>query len=267
MSPLNLLRQHQWIDLSVPISPEHPGEWPGNLPMTVKRLGWYDQKDPYFNRLLTMEEHTGTHIDAPPHFIPAPELDFPRAAPSGRQTVEQIPLESLVKAACVIDASDLIGKAENGISPRFTKARMLEWEAEHGKLSADDAVLLRTGWTDRFYKPGQEGKRHGEAPVIQKSVPAWPAPDEESLQLMIDRGVRLFGTDCPSAGLLDRIVECHYLALGAGLLFVENLTNLAILPPRSALFVFLPLKIVGGSGSPGRAMAIVPKTERTGGER
>ncbi len=256
---MNFLPQPcRWIDLSVPLSPELPGHWPGNTPMSVKRLGWYDQKDPYFNRLLTMEEHTGTHFDAPPHFIPAPELGFPRAAESGRQTVEKIPIEALIKPACVIDGSDLIGKAENGVSPRLTLERVKAWEEAHGVLTADDAVLLRTGWTDRFFRPGPEGRAHGDAPVLEKSVPAWPAPDRETLQHFIDRGVRLFGTDCPSGGALDDIVECHYLALGAGLLFVENLTNLAELPPRGAVFFFLPLKIVGGSGAPGRAIACLP---------
>jgi kynurenine formamidase len=227
--------------------------------MSVRRLGWYDNTEaPYFNRLLTMEEHTGTHFDAPPHFIPAPDLGFPRAAESGRQTVEQVPVETLIKRACVIDGGDLIGQGDNGVSPRVTLDRVKAWESDNGALTKDDAVLLRTGWTDRFYHSGAAGKAHGDAPVLEKSVPAWPAPDREVLALLVERGVRLFGTDCPSAGLLDDIVECHYLALGAGLLFVENLTNLAMLPARGAVFIFLPLKIVGGSGSPGRAIAGVP---------
>ncbi|MCE0484693.1 MAG: cyclase family protein [Methylacidiphilales bacterium] len=264
MNFLETFQQCRWVDLSVPLSAEHPAHWPGNIPMSVRQLGWYDNlKEPYFNRLLTMEEHTGTHFDAPPHFIPAPELGFARAAEAGRQTVEQVPIEALIKPACVIDASDLIGHAENGKSPRVTLARVKAWEESNGTLTAQDAVLLRTGWTDRFYRPGTDGKFHGNAPVLEKSVPAWPAPDREALGYLIDKGVKLFGTDCPSAGLLDEIVECHYLALGAGLLFVENLTNLAALPPRGAVFFFLPLKIVGGSGSPGRAIAAVPTEKQS----
>jgi kynurenine formamidase len=258
----DIFQQCRWVDLSVPLSPDHPGHWPGNNAMSVRRLGWYDNlAEPYFNRLLTLEEHTGTHFDAPPHFIPAPELGFARASAAGSQTVEHIPLGALIKPACVIDGSDLIGHAENGKSPRLTLSRVKEWEAANGALTEHDAVLLRTGWTDRFYRAGSGGHAHGNAPVLEKSAPAWPAPDREVLAYLLERGVRLFGTDCPSAGLLDDIVECHYLALGAGLLFVENLTNLAELPARGAMFFFLPLKLVGGSGSPGRAIAALPATE------
>ncbi len=262
MNFLKTFQQCRWVDLSVPLSPEHPGHWPGNIPLSVRRLGWYDNlKEPYFNRLLTLEEHTGTHFDAPPHFIPAPELGFSKAAASGRQTVEQIPVDALIKPACVIDGGDLIGQAENGKSPRLTLDRVKEWERTNGGLTARDAVLLRTGWTDKFYRTGAEGAAHGDAPVLDKSVPAWPAPDREALAYFIEKGIGLFGTDCPSGGLLDEIVECHYLALGAGLLFVENLTNLAELPPRGAVFFFLPLKLVGGSGSPGRAVAALPGSD------
>jgi kynurenine formamidase len=257
------LQDYDWVDLSVTLSPEYPAHWPGNTPMSVRRLGWYDNATaPYFNRLLTLEEHTGTHFDAPPHFIPAPELGFPRATEFGRQTVEQIPVAGLIKSACVIDARDLVGEAKNGHSPRLTLEHLENWEAAHGKFTADDAVLLRTGWSDRFYKSGREGNAYAHAAVVEKSTPAWPAPDQEALKYLVTCGVRLFGTDCPSAGLLDDIVECHYVALGAGMLLVENLTNLAALPPRGAVFAFLPLKLEGGSGSPGRAVAAVPRTQR-----
>jgi kynurenine formamidase len=255
-----LLQDYAWVDLSVMLSPEYPAHWPGNTPMSVRRLGWYDNPTaPYFNRLLTLEEHTGTHFDAPPHFIPAPELGFPRATEFGRQTVEQIPLGGLIKSACVIDAGHLVGQAENGHSPRLTLDQIEAWESAHGALTADDAVLLRTGWSDRLYKSGPEGDAYAHAAVVDKSVPAWPAPDRDALKHLVARGVRLFGTDCPSAGPLDDIVECHYVALGAGMLFVENLTNLTALPPRGAVFAFLPLKLGGGSGSPGRAVAAVPR--------
>jgi len=257
------LQDYDWVDLSLMLSPEHPGHWPGNIPLSVRRLGWYDNStSPYFNRLLTLEEHTGTHFDAPSHFIPAPGLGFPRANEFGRQTVEQIPLSGFIKSACVIDASDLVGAATNGISPEVTVERVKQWEAAHGKLTADDAVLLRTGWSDRFYQAGAEGAAYAEKAVVNRSTPAWPAPDRKALQHLLDRGVRLFGTDCPSAGLLHDIVECHYLALGAGMLFVENLTNLGALPPRGAVFMFLPLRLEGGSGSPGRAIAAVPRGPR-----
>jgi kynurenine formamidase len=89
-------------------------------------------------------------------------------------------------------------------------------------------------------------------------VPPWPGLEREALEYVADRGVVLFGTDTPSAGPLDTVAECHVTALSRNLVVVENLTGLAQLPPRGALFCFLPLKIVGGSGAPGRAVAFLP---------
>jgi kynurenine formamidase len=254
----SLIGQSRIVDLTVELSPEHPGHWPGNIPLSVKRLGWYDNAEaPYFNRLLTLEEHTGTHVDAPPHFVPAPGLGFPNSSPHGNTTVEKISLRQLIAPACVIEASDLIGRADNGISPALTADRIRAWEQAHGRIAAGEIVLLRTGWTDRYYKTGVAGNAHASDAVLHKKSPAWPAPDCKALDLLIERKIAAFGTDCPSGGQLHDIVACHYRALGAGLLFVENLTQLDQLPPRGAVFLFLPLKIVGGSGAPGRAIALV----------
>jgi kynurenine formamidase len=228
--------------------------------MSVRRLGWYDNKEaPYFNRLLTLEEHTGTHVDAPSHFIPAAGLGFPNSTPHGETTVEKIDLRKLIAPACVIDGRALMGKAANGISPALTVDHIQAWEREHGRIAAGEIVLLRTGWTDRFYHAGEAGRAHADDPVLHQSAPAWPAPDRDALGLLIERNAAAFGTDCPSGGQLHDIVACHYRALGAGLIFIENLTHLDQLPSRGAVFMFLPLKVVGGSGAPGRAVAILEK--------
>ena len=256
---IELLKRMKMVDLTVPLSSDHPTHWPGNHPLEIERLSWYDHEEPYFNRLLTMEEHTGTHVDAPAHFIPDPDLGFPHAAPAGKMTADKLELEQLVSPCVVVDAADLVGKAEPAKSPLVSLDRMKSWEQEYGEIRRGECVLLSTGWTDRFYRPGEEGKEYAERTVVDQRVPAWPAFSIPSIEYFADKGVTLVGTDCPSGGGLDIIIETHYAALGKGIPFVESLTHLNALPPRGAIFVFLPLKIVGGSGAPGRAIALIPE--------
>jgi isatin hydrolase len=210
-------------------------------------LSWYDEPEaPYFNRLLTLEEHTGTHMDAPAHFIPPP-------AP----TTERVALDRLVGPAAVIEVGDLAVGGDAGCSPRVEAERVEDWERKHGLLVPEDIVLLRTGWSDRHYRRLPEGDRYAKRPVVDRDVPAWPALSRQALMLIADRGVTVIGADCPSVGALDEIETMHRDGLGRGLVFIENLIGLHRLPPRGALFVFLPLKLHGGSGAPGRAVAFL----------
>jgi kynurenine formamidase len=233
------------VDLSVPIAPGYP-VWPGNPPVVLETLRSYDEG--HFNRILSGDEHLGTHWDAPAHFIPEP-------AERGLSTTENVALERLVVPAAVLDARDLVGSGSAGVSPKIDTARILAWENEHGRLEAGDGFLLLTGWTDLTYEPN--GREYAEA-VLEGTRPPWPGLEPEAIEHLADRGVVLFGTDTPSAGPLDKVLAAHLAALGRDLVIVENLIGLAQLPPRGALFCFLPLKIVGGSGAPGRAIAFLP---------
>ncbi len=260
-----ILSQMKMVDLTVPLSPDHPTQWPGGNRLEIERINWYDDNMPYFNRLLKMEEHTGTHVDAPAHFIPDPDLNFPHAGPAGKMTVDKIELKQLVAPCAVMDASDLVGKAEPAKSPEVSLERVKQWEDEHGDIRAGDCVLMSSGWSDRYYRPGDDAKAYAEHAVVDGSVPAWPAFSTACIDYFADKGVTLIGTDCPSGGGLDALMETHYAALGSGMPFVESLTRLIELPPRGAIFIFLPLKIAGGSGAPGRAIALVPGERPAGG--
>ena len=87
----------------------------------------------------------------------------------------------------------------------------------------------------------------------------------EAISLLVERGVGLFGTDTPSAGPMQEVVDVHRIGLGAGIVYVENLIGLHQVPATGAWLVFLPLKLVGGSGAPGRAVALVPREGVGGG--
>lgn len=96
--------------------------------------------------------------------------------------------------------------------------------------------------------------------LIGKTGPAWPAPTPEAVEWLHDRGVRCIGTDGLSIGPAQNGADTHLAGLTRGMTFVEALTGLRQLPPRGAWFLFLPLNLVDGTGSPGRALAVLPTT-------
>ena len=182
----------------------------------------------------------------------------------GLPATESVPLERLIAPACVLDATDLAGAAEPGQSPIFGRDRVLRWEREHRPIERGDAVLLHTGWTDAHYRTGEAGHLYAQA-VVDGEATAWAGLDVEAISLLVERGVGLFGTDTPSAGPIQEVVDVHRIGLGAGIVYVENLIGLHQVPATGAWFVFLPLKLVGGSGAPGRAVALVPREGVGGG--
>ena len=119
-------------------------------------------------------------------------------------------------------------------------------------------VLLRSGW-DRLYRTGPGGNGYGWDVVITKSVPGWPAPDEEMVSALHEKGVQCLGADGLSVGPADDGLPAHVAGLSRSTVFVEALTNLSALPPRGAFFLTLFLKIEEGTGGPGRAIAVLPK--------
>jgi kynurenine formamidase len=238
------------VDLSVRIAPDVPAIWPGNPPLELRTLHSYGGPEGVFNRLLSADEHVGTHWDAPAHFLPDHRE-------RGLLSTDDVPLERLVAPAAVIDAADLRAAARPGHSPRVTADRLARFERAHGPLRAGEAVLLRSGWSDDHYKPFPDGRRFAEA-VIAGEAPPWPALGDDACRLLVDRGVGLVGFDAPSAGAFDDVAAAHRILLTANVVLVENLTGLGALPARGATFAFLPLKLAGGSGAPGRAIAMVP---------
>jgi kynurenine formamidase len=238
------------IDLTVRIAGDVPAVWPGNPELRCETFHWFDDPQPYFNRCLTMDEHIGTHWDAPAHFL---EDHAERHLAS----TDDVPLDRLIVPAAVVDVTGLEGERA-GVSPRVTADAIRSWENVHGVLESGDGVLLHSGWSDRYYKPFPEGRRFAED-VVAGGVPAWPALSDHACDLLVERGVVLAGFDTPSAGAWDDVASAHRILLGRNVVVVENLTGLGALPARGATFVFLPLKLAGGSGAPGRAIALVPE--------
>jgi kynurenine formamidase len=253
------------VDLSLPLGEDLPCSWPGAVPYRHTVYEWFEDREgepgplvshgPFHTRWLMFPEHTGTHFDAPTHWVAPPDSGLPAAGPSGTISTDQVPLEQLSGRAVVIDLTGTVGRAEPGASPRIEASALEAFEAEHGRFEPGEVVLLRTDWDQRFVR-GPRGLSY-VADCVAGRVPAWPAPTEEAVAFLVGREIRCLGVDTPSVGAAEDARPAHVAGLAHGLVFVEGLANLSELPVRGGLFAFFPLAITGGSGAPGRAVCLV----------
>jgi kynurenine formamidase len=239
------------IDLTAPLSASTPviklpEQFGQTATFSLHEISRYDDRGPawYWNDITT-GEHTGTHFDAPVHWV------------TGRdgEDVAQVPLGSMIRPAVVLDFS-----AQAAGDPDFLLEikDVRDWEQAHGPLPAGGWLLYRTGWDtrsdsqERFLNANETGPH---TPGISVECARWIA--EESP--VIGVGVETVGTDAGAAHSFDPPFPCHSMLLGAGKYGLTQLQNLAQVPATGAVLVVLPLPITGGSGSPCRALALVER--------
>lgn len=238
------------IDLTAPLTDETPLlELPPEFGQTARfeleEISRYDERGPawYWNNFHT-GEHTGTHFDAPIHWV------------SGRESedVASVPVSALVAPAVVIDVVDRV--AEN---PDFLLEvdDLRAFEAVHGPLPAGGWLLCRTGWSSRVTQAEMVNNTATgpTSPGMSVECARWVA-EESPLQGI---GVETIGTDAGAAHSFDPPFPCHTFLLGAGKYGLAQLQNLDRLPPTGAVVIAPPLRIVGGSGSPVRVLALVER--------
>ncbi|MDQ3517119.1 MAG: cyclase family protein [Gemmatimonadota bacterium] len=239
------------VDLTQPLGPDTPviglppqfGSSPG---VSIEEISRYDDKGPawYWNS-IHMGEHTGTHFDAPIHWITGKDLRD--------NACDTIPPRRFVGPACVIDVT---GAAAENVDFLLTPTHILAWEKEHGFIPAGAWVLLRTDWSKRtdaasFLNVGADG---GHWPGFHKSASDLLAKERNVLGV----GVETVGTDAGQSFSFDPPFPNHTVMHGAGKFGLASLRNLDQLPATGAIVIAAPLKIVGGSGSPLRVLAIAP---------
>lgn len=239
------------VDLTQPLGPDTPviglpeifASSPG---VSLDVISRYDDKGPawYWNT-LSLGEHTGTHFDAPVHWITGKDLPD--------NTCDTIPVGRFVGPACVIDVSEQVAQ-----DPDFLLApdHLAAWEEEHGRIPAAAWVLLRTDWSKRsgaeaFLNVAEDGPH---SPGFHADTSALLANDRDVLGV----GVETVGTDAGQAGGFEPPFPNHTTMHGAGKFGLASLCNLDLLPPTGAVVIAAPLKIVDGSGSPLRVLAISP---------
>ena len=167
-----------------------------------------------------------------------------------------MPVERLVGPAVVIDKS-----AEAAQDPDYvlTVDDLRAFEAEHGPLPDGGWLLLRTGW---------DARAHDQAAFLNanETGPHTPGFDAECARHLatetglVGVGVETVGTDAGAAHSFDPPFPVHHFMLGAGRYGLTQLANLERLPPTGAVLIVAPLKLVGGTGSPARVLALVPRS-------
>ena len=239
------------IDLTAPLSSstpilQLPEPFGNTVPFTLHEISRYDERGPawYWNDIST-GEHTGTHFDAPVHWV------------TGRdgQDVSQVPLTRLIAPAAVLDFS---AQAAADADFLLEVDHIKEWESQHGALPEGGWLLYRTGWDtrshdqDTFLNANETGPH---TPGVSVECARWIAQESPAIGF----GVETVGTDAGAAHSFDPPFPCHSSMLGADKYGLTQLQNLALLPPQGTMIIVSPLPITGGSGSPCRALALVER--------
>lgn len=236
------------IDLTQPLSSETPilplpPQFINTPGFELRELSRYDERGPawYWNAFST-GEHTGTHFDAPIHWISGKDLPD--------NSVDRIPPRQFLGTACVIDVAAKVAKDPDFL---LTPQAVRDWESQHGHIPAGAWVLLRTGWSKR------EGPDYINLKEDGLHTPGWTKECSQFLaheRDILGVGVETVGTDAGKAVNFDPPFSNHFFMHGSGKFGLASLTNLDQLPPTGAVVIAAPLKIVNGSGSPLRVIAI-----------
>jgi arylformamidase len=201
------------FDVSVPIR-DGMLHYAGNPPVHVTRVESIAAGDPANVSELDLGAHSGTHVDAPDHFL------------EGGAGAEALPLEALIGAADVVDATSATASLD------LVTLRNLE--------------LLPPGAERVLFKT-----RNSQLWSRDEFTRDFVRLDGEAAAYLVERGVKLLGIDYLSIG----DAEAHRILLSAGVVCVEGL-DLRGIEPGSYELICLPLKLVGSDGAPARAVLI-----------
>lgn len=241
------------VDLSGLLGPDTPllklpPELAVDTPkIEVHKISEYDDNGPFWAwNWLKIGEHSGTHFDAPHHWITGKDY--------ADGYTDKIPPQNFVAPVNVIDCS-----AETAADPDFllTAEGVKAWEAEHGEIGEGEWVVMRTDWDSRA---------HDEALYLNadETGPHSPGPTVDCIEYILSKGALGWGTQCigTDAGLaagMEPPFPAHNLLHKANRYGLASLANLSKLPPKGAILIAAPLKLVDGTGSPIRALALVPR--------
>jgi kynurenine formamidase len=239
------------VDLTQTLSPSFPAlQLPPQFGQVwafrMEKISQYDDAGPgwYWNN-FSCGEHTGTHFDAPVHWITG--KDHPN------NTVDSIDVKNFIAPAVVVDASAEVGEDPDWL---LTVEFLEAWEQRHGRIPQGAWVLFRTDWSKRLNDPAAfVGMRDDGAHT--------PGPTQATVEWLLKErhvhgfGVETINTDAGQSYGWPVPYPCHTLMHGANRYGLQCLKNLDQLPPQGAVIVAAPLKIEGGSGSPLRVLALV----------
>jgi len=211
------------IDLTLAVSDKIP-TFPGSPQPSF--IPWENVKEDGYNlELLFLSTHTGTHMDAPYHFL------------EKGAKIHEISLKKLVSETVLIKS-----KKKGGES--ITKTDIQNFEKKHGKIVSFSSVIFYTGWQKNLQKKYYFTKN--------------PGLSVSAAKYLASKKINLVGVDSPSIDLgKDSKFSVHQIFAKKGILIVENLSNLEKIKSSKFHLVVLPLKLKNATGSPVRAIAFV----------
>ncbi|SLN63246.1 Kynurenine formamidase [Roseivivax jejudonensis] len=240
------------VDLSGSLGPDTPilqlpPDFAKNTPkVEIHKISEYDEDGPFFAwNWMVLGEHSGTHFDAPHHWVTGKDY--------AEGFTDTLDLQRTVAPVNVLDFSkESAADADFLLTPDHIKT----WEAEHGEIGAGEWVVMRTDWDKRA---------DDEAKFLNAddNGPHSPGPTPEAIEYLLSKkivgwGTQCIGTDAGCAGGLEPPFPAHNFLHRDNCFGLASLANLDQLPAKGAILVAAPLKIKRGTGSPIRAMAIVP---------
>jgi kynurenine formamidase len=211
------------IDLTLTVSDEIP-TFPGSPQPSF--IPWENVKEDGYNlELLFLSTHTGTHMDAPYHFL------------EKGAKIHEISLKKLVSKAALIQCRKKSGES-------ITKTDIQKFEKKHGKIVSFSSVIFYTDWQRNLQKKYYFTKN--------------PGLSVSAAKYLVSKKISLVGIDSPSIDLgKDSKFSVHQIFAKKGILIVENLANLEKIKSSKFHLVVLPLKLKNATGSPVRAIAFV----------
>ena len=211
------------IDLTLTTSDKIP-TFPGSPQPNF--IPWENIKEDGYNlEVLFLSSHTGTHMDAPHHFL------------EKGAKIHEISLKKLVSEAALIQCRKNGGQS-------ITKTDIQKFEKNHGKIENFSSVIFYTGWQKNLQKKYYFTKN--------------PGLSVSAAKYLTSKKISLVGIDSPSIDLgKDPKFSVHKIFAKKGVLIVENLANLDKIKSSKFHLVVLPLKLKNATGSPVRAIAFV----------
>ena len=204
----------EWIDISLPVTAGMV-HWPGDPEIQVQRIASIGPESFCNVTAISMCAHTGTHIDAPLHFI------------DGGAAMESMPLDAVIGPARVIEI--------------FDHEKITRLELERHALQRGERILLKTSNSARLWS-------------TSRFIEDFVYISLDAADYMVEAGIRTVGIDAYSVGgFRNDLQETHVSLLGAGIWIVEGL-NLEHVDPGNYELICLPMKLVGADGAPARAI-------------
>lgn len=235
--------QPRIIDLTYSFD-EHTVYWPKNLSFHrqdtargINEKGFW-----YASGTFSASEHGGTHMDAPVHFA------------SSGISVDEIPVESLIGPAIVLDIREA---CQQNPDYELSVQDIQQWESKHGSIEQNDLVLVQTGWGKYWPDP----QKYLGSPTPDNPLTLhFPSFSAEAMAFLVhEREVRGVGIDTASIDPgQSKDFQAHQILSTADSYAIENVAYLDQVPTRGATVYALPIKIKEGTGGPVRMIAIIP---------